>query len=341
MYPWESAVTGNEVCPGQIYADYEQHITGDIGIAAKQYWLATHDVQWLKEKGVDLIYSIAEFWASRVTLNQSKGEYVIYNVMPPDEDRGVVNNSVYTNVIAKLNLEFAINMIKNTPKNWKKIAENIYIPFDEQRQYHPEYEGYKLDITVKQADVILLGFPLMYNMSSQIRKNDLTIYEPRTEPDGPAMTKSMFALNWLEVGQLARAEASFNKSYLNVQEPFKVWTETPGGGAVNFITGAGGFLQAVMFGYAGFKLHESYLEFQPRLLPGTSKVKIVGLNYLGNSIDVIIALTSSNLTVTSRQSSSPVLEAVVQSSQRKYILDVGQTIVLPNTLTWIQNNTHN
>ena len=30
---------------------------------------------------------------------------------------------------------------------------------------------------VKQADAILIGFPLMYNMSKNVRANDLLIYE--------------------------------------------------------------------------------------------------------------------------------------------------------------------
>ncbi|KAK3750634.1 hypothetical protein QZH41_012817, partial [Actinostola sp. cb2023] len=167
MFPWESAVTGNEVCPAEIYSDYEQHITGDIGIAAKQYWMATRDTNWLRETGSDLIYATAEFWASRVTFNQSKNAYVIYNVMPPDEDRGVVNNSVYTNAIARLNLEFASKIVKDAPKDWVTIANKMYIPFDHVKEYHPEYDGYSLDIIVKQADAILLGFPLMFNMSAQ------------------------------------------------------------------------------------------------------------------------------------------------------------------------------
>lgn len=45
MFPWESAATGSEVCPswastGQL----EQHITGDIAVAAQQFWYATKNV---------------------------------------------------------------------------------------------------------------------------------------------------------------------------------------------------------------------------------------------------------------------------------------------------------
>ena len=44
------------------------------------------------------------------------------------------------------------------------------------------YKMYKrcvvlVDTRVKQADVVLLGYPLMFNMTEATRRNDLRIYE--------------------------------------------------------------------------------------------------------------------------------------------------------------------
>ena len=77
------------------------------------------------------------------------------------------------------------------------------------------------------------------------------------------MTWGMHAIGHLELGQEDEASELFNRSYLpyvqvtlicvllifffaiSTQPPFYMWTEVPGGGgAVNFITGMGGFLQA-------------------------------------------------------------------------------------------------
>ncbi len=72
----------------------------------------------------------------------------ISGVMPPDEYHSNVNNSVYTNTIAKISLNlptYAAQFINETvPKNWTTIADNMFILFDEKNQYHPEYEGYPL-----------------------------------------------------------------------------------------------------------------------------------------------------------------------------------------------------
>lgn len=41
---------------------------------------------------------------------------------------------------------------------------------------------------VKQADAVMLGYPLGLSMTPEVRKNDLEAYEPVTDPHGPAMT---------------------------------------------------------------------------------------------------------------------------------------------------------
>lgn len=40
---------------------------------------------------------------------------------------------------------------------------------------------------VKQADTVMLGYPLGLPMSREIRRNDLEAYEAVTDPNGPAM----------------------------------------------------------------------------------------------------------------------------------------------------------
>jgi len=41
---------------------------------------------------------------------------------------------------------------------------------------------------VKQADTVMLGYPLGLTMPTEVRRNDLEAYEPVTDPNGPAMT---------------------------------------------------------------------------------------------------------------------------------------------------------
>ena len=80
---------------------------------------------------------------------------------------------------------------------------------------------------IKQADVILLGFPLMVDMPENVRRNDLVFYESYkgkdvTNVNGPAMTWGMHAIGWMELGNMTKANEMFEKSFENIQQPFKV-----------------------------------------------------------------------------------------------------------------------
>ena len=305
MFPWESALTGYEVCPEEIYGKHEIHISGDITFAVKQYFLATGDLDWLKKYGSQLAIDTAKFWASRVTYNKTKDAYVIYDVMPPDEYKDAVNNSVYTNVVAKINLQFAVEVANlfqiETPREWEEIIEKLYIPYDVKLQYHPEYEGFEINkpgVVVKQADTILINYPLQYPMTDAAKNNDLNFYSNITDPNGPAMTHSMFSIGWLEVGNKVAAQKEFKKNYANIQEPFKVWTEIRNGkGATNFITAAGGFLQSVIFGYGGFRLKQDGLHFNLQSPPDSDGMILNGVKFMGSSIEFGTSLRSSYIKI--------------------------------------------
>ncbi|CAF3541630.1 unnamed protein product [Rotaria sp. Silwood1] len=300
-FPWESARTGVDVTPDCCpeVRLYQMHITGDIAFAARQYIAVTGDQDWLlNELGGELIYETARFWGSRAVYNNEKKQYEILTVLPPDEDaQPYKNNSVFTNAVASLSIRLAnsVSCITNKmlPQSWLDIASNLHFPFDNSTQNYLEYEGFDLkNTTIKQADVVLLGFPLMWPMTDQIRRNDLLAYEPLTRADGPAMTWSMHSIGFIELGDFDKAEQLFRRSYETyVRSPFNVWTEAQSGvGAVNFITGAGGFLQAVLFGYGGIRLTLDQLEFKPRgHLPNqVTKFIFHGLKYQGTTIDLTI-----------------------------------------------------
>uniref|UniRef100_A0A672GNN8 Protein-glucosylgalactosylhydroxylysine glucosidase n=1 Tax=Salarias fasciatus TaxID=181472 RepID=A0A672GNN8_SALFA len=294
-FPWESAVSGREVCPQDIYGQQEIHINGDVTLAFQHYLYLTEDLSMFREaRGSELIYGVADYWVSRVTWHPEDKTYHLLGVMPPDEYYYNVNNSVYTNTVAKLSLQFAVELADllqhPAPKEWLEVAENIKIPFDNALQYHPEYDGYIKGHPVKQADTVMLGYPLGLPMSADVRRNDLEAYEPVTDPDGPAMTWSMFAISWMELGEAEKAQRLLEKCFNNIQGPFQVWSESSdGSGAVNFLTGMGGFLQAVLFGYTGFRLViKECLAFSSLLPENISELCIRGVNYLGQQMDWLL-----------------------------------------------------
>ncbi|NWI40528.1 PGGHG glucosidase, partial [Picathartes gymnocephalus] len=322
-FPWESAATGREVCPEEIYGAQEIHVNGDVLVAFEQYYCTTQDQKLFREDGGwELVEAVAQYWCSRMEWSEEDQLYHIRGVMPPDEYHSQVDNSAYTNAVARRSLNFAADLARDlllpVPEEWEDHARKIKVPFDEERKYHPEYDGYSPGEPVKQADVVLLGFPLMHPMSAEVRRNDLEMYECVTDPAGPAMTWSMFAMGWLELKELQRAWSQLEKCFSNITEPFKVWVEnSDGSGAVNFLTGMGGFLQVVLFGFTGFRITRSGLLFDPAFPDVITKLKVSSISYLGNRLEITITREEIRMEVTETSwdpLASP-LEAVLESGQ--------------------------
>jgi trehalose/maltose hydrolase-like predicted phosphorylase len=311
------------------YGLYEQHWNSDIPFAAWQWWQASGNVTDLKLHLEPWLRGTAEFWASRVETHKGHngpvdGLYHVNHVMPPDEYVDGVDDAVLTNFGAATILRKAVLMAKAAGRkpgaNWTQIADKMFIQFDKERQYHPEYSGFVPggnfskgsthdQHTVKQADVVLMGFPYDMNMSTSVRKNDLMIYANVTDPVSVAMTWGMFAVGWLEAAEYDRADKAFRRGYANIKPPFAVWTETPSGGTVNFITGAGGFLQSVVFGYGGLRLREDRLDVHPPPLPsGATKLTLNGLHYRGNKLKLEITSTRWSIQVLKRQAGATDLD---------------------------------
>ncbi|XP_022363198.1 protein-glucosylgalactosylhydroxylysine glucosidase isoform X4 [Enhydra lutris kenyoni] len=279
-FAWESAGSGLEVCPEDIYGTQEIHINGAVALAFQLYYHATQlllfpqDVQLFREAGGwGVVRAVAEFWCSRVEWSPEEGTYHLKGVMPPDEYHSGVNNSVYTNVLV------------------------------------------------------------------QNRKN-LEIYEAVTSPRGPAMTWSMFAVGWMELKDPWRARDLLERCFAHIAEPFKVWTENAdGSGAVNFLTGMGGFLQAALFGFTGFRITSAGVTFDPICLAGVSGVCIRGLSYQGNKLDFSFSKGCMTVEVKAQAGPwAPPLEAELWPTHTRLPLLPGHKVSFPCSAGRIQRS---
>ena len=148
---------------------------------------------------------------------------------------------------------------------------------------------------MKQADAILINYPLMAPLSKRTKQNNLRLYANVTNPDGPAMTHSMFAIGWLDVGDPEQARVELEKNYENLKGPFRVWSELRSGeGATNFMTGAGGLLQTMLFGYAGLRLKGDGLHFKLQLPPSVTEWSVEGIKFMGNDLKMHVQSSSTS-----------------------------------------------
>ncbi|XP_067943343.1 protein-glucosylgalactosylhydroxylysine glucosidase-like [Watersipora subatra] len=321
QFSWGQAVTGLPVSPSDDCEKYELHVSADVALALRQYFYLTGEST---DSLTDLSQQLADYWISRLSWLKDKQKYgvlvqnwirktvvilkngivkgsqafvILVGVMPPDEWHYPINNSAYTNMGAKLAISFPSEQSQSTlpakSSREEPTSTDIYVPFDDKLNYHPEFDGYSVTDPetshVKQADVILIGYPLDAETNQSVRESDLDLYEKVTTKNGPAMTWSMFCIGHMEVGQPAKAAEMYERQLLQATPPFQVWSEYPDEtGAINFITGMGGFLQSLLNGYVGIRIRAEGIRLQPELPPSSSRLKVTGLNYHGAKFDIDI-----------------------------------------------------
>lgn len=283
MFPWESSDEGTEDTPvWALTGPFQHHITGCVGWAFWKYYQVTKDKIWLRERGYPVLKEVADFWASRVE-RKGSGRYEINNVIGANEWQENIDNNAFTNGMAITVLRYATQAAKEAGlepnADWEHVAQNIPIlkfP-DGTTKENATYTG----VDIKQADVNLLAYPLEIVTDRVQLEKDLKYYEPRMSPEGPAMGNSVLATLYARLGQAEKAYELFVKTYKpNEVPPFGVLAETAGGTNPYFATGAGGMLQAVIFGFGGLAISDNGIVQNSKPLPGKWKsvqVKGVGV----------------------------------------------------------------
>lgn len=282
MFPWESDDSGEEATPTHaLTGPFEHHITADIGIACWNYYCVTRDMRWLQREGYPLLKEIADFWASRVTRNQD-GSYSVYNVTGADEYANGVTDNAFTNGAASLALKYACLAAEicgeKVPEIWRAIGENIRI-LQFENGVTREHSTYKGEM-IKQADANLLAYPLGVITDEYRQRQDLEYYAERIDQkDGPAMSYSVYCVQYARMGEADKAYEMFRRCYEpNLRKPFGVISETPTSNNPYFMTGAGGLLQAVLNGFCGLQITDEGIVQLPSVLPSHWKrVTVTGV----------------------------------------------------------------
>lgn len=217
-----------------IFDPYMVHSVGDIAVELRTFFYATVDLAWLKNVGFPVAQGIANFWKSRVACNVTLGSCSIHNVCPPDEYAvGVpfgigVTDSVFTNYVAKISLDFATEAatLLSVPADpsWAQISSKLVILFDPILKIHTEYKDFPegnalFKFIVKQADVIMLQYPLDVQMPDEVKLNDIKFYDQFYDPTGPGMTRAISSIVWLEFNQ-TKAQSELVAAQENIQPPF-------------------------------------------------------------------------------------------------------------------------
>jgi trehalose/maltose hydrolase-like predicted phosphorylase len=285
----------------------ELHLQADIAMAQWEYYEATGDVSWLRQHGWPVLQALAQFWVSKATPDPNGG-YDINTVQPPDEYHTGVNNSAYTNAAAATALRDAVAAAQvlglTPPAIWNTVADGVTqtMPFDSSLNIYDEYAGYNGE-QIKQADTVMLTYPIGFPLASGVGLNDLNYYAPRTDLQGPAMTD---AIHSIDASALNAPGCSAYTYMLRSYEPFlrapyDQFAETRSGPntGFNFLTGVGGFLQVFEYGYSGLRFTPNAVKLDPSLSPQLQGITLNGLRWQGRVFTVTIAPRTTQVQLTS------------------------------------------
>ena len=139
----------------------------------------------------------------------------------------------------------------------------------------------------------LLSYPLAVPMSPRAKRAQLEQAFAQLLKEGPGamMGSTILSVGAAELNDRAMVDSLLPHSYrTHLRGPFLMLSETPTNDAVNFVTGAGGFLQQVIYGWTGLRLGERGLEpaFPPVLPSSVKRLVLRNIQVRGKRYDVIV-----------------------------------------------------
>ena len=163
LYPWRT-INGEEASAYYAAGTAQVHIDADVAHALIQYVAASGDVGFLVRDGIDMLVETSRMWVD-LGFWRSNGtpSFHIHGVTGPDEYTTVVNNNLFTNVMARYNLEQAVAAVETVRRDhpedfeqvrarlelddaeveeWARCAAGMHIPFDEGLGIHPQDDAF-------------------------------------------------------------------------------------------------------------------------------------------------------------------------------------------------------
>jgi alpha,alpha-trehalose phosphorylase len=280
----------------------------------------TDDLDFEAETGLELLVETARLWHDLGHFDAAN-RFRIDGVTGPDEYSGLMDNNVYTNLMAQRNLLAAADAAERHPDRaralgvtgdelqaWRNAATSILIPFDERLGVHQQAEGFTeheewdFASTPPEKYPLLLHFPYFQLYRKQVIKQpDLVLamhlrgdaftaeqkahnfeyYEARTVRDS-SLSDGTEAVIAAETGHLDLAyDYMVEAALLDIHD-----LEHNTRDGVHIAALAGAWI-ALVDGFGGMRYNGEHLCFSPRL-PRQLQRLTFKLRYRGRTLEVTV-----------------------------------------------------
>jgi alpha,alpha-trehalose phosphorylase len=203
LFPWRT-INGEEASTYYAAGTAQYHIDADIAYALDYYVRVTGDTDLMFRHGAELLVETARMWAGLGFFSdRHDGKFVIQKVTGPDEYTTVVDNNLYTNMMAAENLRLAADAVDQVRTEspsahrllvertgltddeittWRRAAEQIYVPYDDNAAVHLQDDGF-LDLAPwdfpgtppEEFPLLLHHHPLVIYRHQVIKQADVVL----------------------------------------------------------------------------------------------------------------------------------------------------------------------
>ncbi len=152
-FPWRT-ISGQETSGYWPAGTAALHINADIAVAAARYVWWTHDEEFEQTVALPMLIETARLWCS-LGYDGDDGLFHIDGVTGPDEYTAVIDDNVYTNLMARQNLLAAASAAARHPdaareyevsdeelETWRDCAERTSVPYSETYGVHEQDRGF-------------------------------------------------------------------------------------------------------------------------------------------------------------------------------------------------------
>jgi alpha,alpha-trehalose phosphorylase len=327
-FPWRS-INGAECSAYWPAGTGAFHVSADVSDAVVRYLNATGDTDFERDQAVEILVETARLWLS-LGHHDVHGGFRIDGVTGPDEYTAVVDNNVYTNLMAQRNLREASEVCARQPesaamlgvteeetKAWRMAADKMVLPYDEVLKVHPQSERFTehaewdfedtpdehyplllnypyFDLyrkqVVKQADLVLAMYLRGDAFSAEEKARNVTYYEARTVRDS-SLSACPQAVMCAEVGHLDLAFDYFAEvAFTDLHD---LHHNVRNG--LHIASLAGAWVVAVA-GFGGMRDYNHTLHFSPRLPRAITRMAF-RLTYRGSRFAVEIGQDEATYTL--------------------------------------------
>jgi alpha,alpha-trehalose phosphorylase len=301
-FPWRT-IRGQECSAYWPAGTAGWHVNADIALAFERYRIATGDELLERECGAAVLVETARLWHS-LGHHDRHGVWHIDGVTGPDEYTAVVNDNVFTNLMAAQNMRIAAEACERHPDlaeqlvvsseemaAWRDAADAVHVPYDPELGVHEQCDGftrlrewdfhvadsYPLLLhepyvrlypaqVIKQADLVLAMHWLGHFFTPEQKAHNVDYYERRTTRDS-SLSAATQAVMCAEVGHLELAhDYAAEAALIDLRDLHR---NTRDGLHMASMAGA---WTALVEGFGGLRDDENVLALDPQLPSGITRL---------------------------------------------------------------------